>query len=83
MDNKISYKEWHAKLKNTYFQARPGTRNQDVWAWMEKKAKEILQGTRTGGEIPRDELTAAENERHDYGFTTSTSRSSMKTWQQC
>ena len=41
-----------------------------MWAWMEKKAEEILQGTRTGGEIPRDELTAAENERHDYGFTT-------------
>ena len=36
---------------------------------MGKQAKEILQGTRTGGEIPRDELTAIENERHDYGFT--------------
>ena len=26
-DNNISYNEWHAQLKNAYFQARPGTRN--------------------------------------------------------
>ena len=69
MDNKTSYKEWHAKLKNAYFQARPGTKNQDMWAWMEVKAKEILRGTRTGGEVPKEELTATPIERQGYGFT--------------
>ena len=53
MDSKVPYKEWHAKFKNAYFQARPGGRSQDMWAWMEAKSKEIVRGARTGAEIPK------------------------------
>ena len=68
-DNKIPYKEWHAKLKNAYYQARPGTRNQDMWAWMEVKAKEILRSVRTGGEIPKGDLSPTAEEMQEYGVT--------------
>ena len=62
------YKEWQAKLRNCYLQARPGAISQNVWAWMEEKANKILQDARTGGEVPRESLQATPEERTMWGL---------------
>ena len=54
VENKIPYKELRANLKNAYFQARPGARHQDMWAWVEDKANRVLRETRIGGENPNE-----------------------------
>ena len=45
----------------------PGTRNQDMWAWVELSAQSILRGTMIGGEVQKDGMFATQREMEEYG----------------